>query len=602
MESKKIKQMIQAVSFTFKLSWETSPLITIISIIVDGINNFLPLIATFLWKDILDKIQLSYETMEIHNSLGLLIITYIILLTLQKTLNFSFSIVNEYLGGLVQQKLNLQLMSTMSELECEFYDNPENKDLLNAVNQYKSSVSSNTSHGLHMFMLFISLVIGIIMFIPYNFILGIIYIMTFIPGSIARYKASITMDYYSIDSIPDTRKKDYYRSILTERDYAKDLRLYNLTDYIKTQFRDSWNIIRKERASIFVKGTWAVFANTFISYFGFVLILAWGIYSVYIGKLTIGALSMFVALANTVNAKFNTLTFIVPYFANFTAPNILKYNQFVNNIPEESSDTEKVAVSAFPTVEFRNVCFKYPGCDDYVINHLDFKIESKEKVALIGVNGSGKSTIIKLLLRFYEPQEGQILLDGKDIKFYSIDSVRKLFSVCFQDIIKYSLTFRENIAVSNIDDLDQKQKIEAAAFNSGADEIYKAMAHGLDSNLTRNFDDNGYELSVGQWQKIALARTFFRNSDIIILDEPSSALDPEAEDFIFKKFVELFSDKGGILVSHRLSSVKMVDKVIMIEKGSLLDAGTHSELMNRCEKYAMLYNMQADKYKIEVNK
>jgi ATP-binding cassette subfamily B protein len=215
---------------------------------------------------------------------------------------------------------------------------------------------------------------------------------------------------------------------------------------------------------------------------------------------------------------------------------------------------------------------------------------------LIGINGAGKSTLIKLLLRFYEPQSGQILLDGKDIKKYSIEELHKLFGVCFQNTENYSLTMRENIAISDVSRIDDTDAVNAAAHAAGADKIYENFTDGLESDMTRKFNDKGYELSGGQWQKIGIARAFFRNSRFIILDEPSSALDPEAEDFIFSSFKSLCQNKGGILISHRLSSIIMVDEVVLLDNGTVIEQGTHAELIRNGGKYTELYNMQAEKY------
>lgn len=251
----------------------------------------------------------------------------------------------------------------------------------------------------------------------------------------------------------------------------------------------------------------------------------------------------------------------------------------------------------YPEIEFRNVYFKYPGNDEYTLNDLSFKIGSGKKIALIGVNGAGKTTVIKLLLRFYEPESGEILLDKKNIRSYPLGEVHKLFGVCFQDINRYSLTLRENIAISDIDRKDDIGSVKAAAMASGADKIIDELNEGLETDMTRQFNDKGAELSGGQWQKVALARAFFRQSQFIILDEPSSALDPEAEDYIFSSFKQLCQDKGGILVSHRLSSIMMVDEIVLLDNGVAIESGTHEELMSQNGKYAEMYRIQAEKYK-----
>ena len=224
------------------------------------------------------------------------------------------------------------------------------------------------------------------------------------------------------------------------------------------------------------------------------------------------------------------------------------------------------------------------------------KALEKNILIVTGGPGTGKTTIIKLLLRFYEPQSGEILLGGKSIKCYPLEELHNMFGVCFQDVNHYSLSLRENIAISDIRRKSDDEAVYLAAQASGADRIIETLENGLDTDMTRKFNDKGAELSGGQWQKVALARAFFRDSQFVILDEPSSALDPEAEDYIFSSFKRLCKNKGGILVSHRLSSIMMVDEIFLLDDGAVIESGTHAELMKQDGKYAQMYRMQAEKY------
>ena len=234
------------------------------------------------------------------------------------------------------------------------------------------------------------------------------------------------------------------------------------------------------------------------------------------------------------------------------------------------------------------------------MKNLNLKIEGGKKIALIGINGSGKTTLVKLLLRLYEPESGEILIGDKNICSYSTDELHHMFSVCFQNVQSYALSLRENIAISDIDRQMDDEAILSAAKASGADVIIEGTLKGLDSQMTRMFENDGIELSGGQWQKIALSRAFFRDSQFIILDEPSSALDPEAEDDIFSSFHRICKDRSGILISHRLSSIMMVDEIVLLDKGSVLETGTHNELMKKNGKYAEMYRLQAEKYAREM--
>ena len=249
------------------------------------------------------------------------------------------------------------------------------------------------------------------------------------------------------------------------------------------------------------------------------------------------------------------------------------------------------------SIEFKNVTFRYPNTDAIVLDNLSFRIDAAEKAAIVGINGAGKSTIVKLLLRLYEPDSGEILIDGKNIKTYPLDAYRQKFSACFQDVSHYALTYAENIALSDIERISDADAIIDAAKESGLGDIHTSFPEGLSNPMTRSFSDIGVELSGGQWQKVGIARAFFRNALFIVLDEPSSALDPKAESQIFNSFAKLCGNKSGILISHRLSSIMLVDKILFLENGRIKESGTHSELMRRNGTYAAMYNLQAEKYR-----
>ena len=263
---------------------------------------------------------------------------------------------------------------------------------------------------------------------------------------------------------------------------------------------------------------------------------------------------------------------------------------------EESANNVMPDMDTF-SIEFKNVTFRYPNTDAIVLDNLSFRIDAAEKAAIVGINGAGKSTIVKLLLRLYEPDSGEILIDGKNIKTYPLDAYRQKFSACFQDVSHYALTYAENIALSDIERISDADAIIDAAKESGLGDIHTSFPEGLSNPMTRSFSDIGVELSGGQWQKVGIARAFFRNVPFIILDEPSSALDPKAESQIFHSFAKLCGNKSGILISHRLSSIMLVDKILFLENGRIKESGTHSELMRRNGTYAAMYNLQAEKYR-----
>ena len=590
-----IRDVISIEAFMFRLMYKTNILQSCIIIVLNAISKAVPLVNAYLWNLVITQFTISYTQRSASASLWLLLCTYLGIQLIASILAKIQGFISANLNEKINYSIDLHLMQKIVSMDVGYFDNPQNHDLINAVQQYKGYAIGSASSAVEMILLLASTISGAVMFLSSNVVFGLLFILTYIPGAFVSYRNQQQMNQFSIYSIPETRKKDYYRSILTDGYFAKDLRLYNLAEHIKRQFNQTWNIIRKERNKIFMKGTSSLFFSSLLSLIGIIAITIISVRSVVLGTMALGSLAMYIQLSSTVGSDVQYIIANGFFQYNIMLPQAQKFIQFLkyeNKIKDSGTDV----VPNMPCIEFRNVFFRYPGNQEYTLNNLCFKIESGKKVALIGVNGAGKSTIVKLLLRFYEPESGQILINNKDIRSFPIDEYRKLFSVCFQEFTNYALTMRENIAISDIDRIDDIFAVSNAAAASGADKIYADFSDGLDSDLTRSFNDNGHELSGGQWQKVAIARAFFRDSDIIILDEPSSALDPEAEEYIFSSFKTLCKEKGGILISHRLSTITMVDEILLLDNGTIIETGTHEDLIKLNGKYAEMYFLQAQKY------
>jgi ABC-type multidrug transport system fused ATPase/permease subunit len=257
-------------------------------------------------------------------------------------------------------------------------------------------------------------------------------------------------------------------------------------------------------------------------------------------------------------------------------------------------------------IEFKNVSFAYPGTDRRVLKNINLVINAGESCVLVGLNGAGKTTLIKLLTRLYDPTEGEILLDDRDIREYSVEELYKIYGIIFQDFGKYAFSVKENIAFGNVDAEMNMENIENAAKQSSAEDFIEKLPNGYDTPLMRIFESTGIELSIGQWQKISIARAFYSDSDILILDEPTASLDPMAEQEIYNQFETLRKGKTTIFVSHRLSSATIADKIIVLKYGEIIETGNHEELMNNKNEYYELFSTQAKHYfaskeKIEQN-
>ena len=290
-------------------------------------------------------------------------------------------------------------------------------------------------------------------------------------------------------------------------------------------------------------------------------------------------------------------------FARFTritesAMYLQDYFDFIDMELEQSTDFKllKTPDRILQGIEFQNVSFKYPKSDSYVLQHISFRLNAGEKLAFVGENGAGKTTLIKLMLRLYEPTEGAILLDGVDIRHYDKAEYQRLFGAIFQDFVRYYLSAKVNIGVGNIEAVEDDSKIKRSAVSSMADEVIDSLPLGYEQPLGKRFK-NGTELSGGQWQKLAIARAYMSDAPIIILDEPTSALDARAEYEVFQRFIGLTEGRTSIIISHRFSTVRMADRIIVLENGHILENGSHEELLENEQLYAELFHLQAEGYR-----
>jgi ATP-binding cassette subfamily B protein len=277
-------------------------------------------------------------------------------------------------------------------------------------------------------------------------------------------------------------------------------------------------------------------------------------------------------------------------------PNIMSPENAQPVVSPNGNGTGPKAVAGL-SVEFRNVTFTYPGKSEPALKNVSFKIDAGEAVALVGRNGAGKTTLVKLMSRLYDPNEGEILVGGRNIKEYELEDLRKQVGVIFQDYVTYFMSARENIGVGKLDEIENQSLISAAARKSGADSVIEKLPKQYETMLGRWFDQ-GVQLSGGEWQKIALARAFIRDARILILDEPTSSLDAQAEYEVFAHFRELTQGKTAVFISHRFSTVRLADRIFVIENGVLIEEGSHQELMALDGRYAELFNLQAEAYKL----
>ena len=396
---------------------------------------------------------------------------------------------------------------------------------------------------------------------------------------------------------PERRELDYIRYIGASDETAKEVKLFNLSGFIFNRFKTLSDKFYNDNKKLSIKrASWGTF---------FSLIGSAGYYAAYIvmilktveGDLTIGTLTF---LAGSFRQLRSLLENILSRFTSVSqgAIYLRDFFEFFEIKPKITVALKPIPFPN-PIIEgftFENVGFKYHNSDKWANRHLNFTLNAGEKLALVGENGAGKTTLVKLLARLYDPTEGRILLDGIDLRDYDIMDLRKNTGIIFQDFLRYQMSFAQNIAAGNIDEQYNRPLIKVSAEKSLANLLADKLPDKYDQTLGRRFN-NGIELSGGEWQKIALARAYMKEAQLLILDEPTSALDARAEYEVFLRFADLTKGKSAVLISHRFSTVRMADRILVLDKGRLIEIGSHEELLNKNGRYAELFLLQAKGYK-----
>jgi len=395
---------------------------------------------------------------------------------------------------------------------------------------------------------------------------------------------------------PESRKMNYLEHLLTVDHSAKEIKLFGLGEPLLQRYQDYfWKFYREDehlaRRRSLISVFWGLLASA--SFYG---AYAWIVWRTVSGTITIGAMTFYLTLFRQSQGTFQGMF--------YNAGQLFESGLFLENLFGFLGLTPQMITGQGRTVprpiaqgiEFRNVSFRYPDREDYALRNVSLTVLPGEKVALVGANGAGKTTLIKLLTRLYDPTEGEILLDGVDLREYDLTDLRECIGVIFQDFVRYQVSARENIGFGQIDQLANEARIISASERGGADEVVAKLPNGYDTVLGRWFE-KGAELSGGQWQKIALGRAFMRDSEVLVLDEPTAALDAEREYEIFQRFRELTAGRIAFLISHRFSTVRMADRIIVIDGGRVSELGTHHELLELDGTYARLFNMQAEGYR-----
>lgn len=493
--------------------------------------------------------------------------------------------------------VSIQVMHHASQLDLQAYEDPVFYDRLERARvQATDRLGMIQSIGrlFQQTITTISLSAAILFFSPW---LLLLLVVCLVPAFLGESHFAFLSYAKNFRQTPIRRQLDYLRQLGGSKEAAKELKLFGLSAFLTDRFTTLSNHIFDENLSLARKRLLAVSLLSMVSTAGYYGAYIWVIYETVTGVFSIGTLyfltQSIMNASSNISQIFSTLSSI--------ADQALFLTDLLAFFEMRPAVTSKPGALPAPRpirsgFQLENVSFVYPGTTRQVLKGLNFRLEPGERIALIGQNGQGKTTIVKLMTRLYDPTEGRVLLDGVDLRDYDLEDLSREIGVIFQDFMRYEMTARENIAVGRIDYLSDDERIQRAAEKSLAHGVIERLPREYDQMLGRRFE-GGVDLSGGEWQKLALARAYLREAQVLILDEPTAALDARAEYEVFERFNELTESKMALFISHRFSTVRMAGRIIVLEDGAIAEEGSHDRLMARGGRYAEMFDLQASSYR-----
>lgn len=594
-------QHLRLLGRALQLVWQSGPLWTVANLVLVVLQGILPLVSLYLMKLIVDSVTAGLTAPDktaAFRQVALFIVFTGVVTLLSALARSVSSLVSEAQGMEVTDRVQDIIHSKSIEVDLEYYENPQYYDTLHRAQQEAPYRPTRILSGLlQIGQNSISLVAMIGLLVSLHWAVAAVLFITALPSIVVRLRYASGLYRWQRRRTPAERLAWYFHWMLTRDSYAKEIRLFELGSLFKDRYRTLRKQLRKERIRLTTMRSLGEFAAQFISTLGVFGSYAFIAYRTVTGLVTLGDLVMYY------QAFQRGQGFLRDMLGGLAG--LYEDSLFLSNLYEFLDIQRKVVQPPRPRpvprpmqagIVFDHVNFRYPNSTRNVLEDLSLHIRPGEVIALVGENGSGKTTLVKLLCRLYDPQDGLITLDGIDLREFDTTALRREISVIFQDYAHYNLTARENIWFGNTRIPADQHQIALAAEHAGADDVIQRLPLGYETVLGRWFED-GEELSIGEWQKVALARAFLRDAQMIVLDEPTSAMDAKAEYEVFNRFRRLVSGRAAILISHRFSTVRMADTIYVLEKGRVSESGSHDELIRRGGAYARLFEIQAQHYR-----
>ncbi len=564
------------------------------------LRSALPLAILYVGKEIIDEVVQLVQakhliTLSVNTHIWQLILLELALVVVSDVIGRGIALTESLLGDLFSNYSSVEIIKHAATLDLYQFEDPQFYDKLERARRQTTGRTVLMNQVFEQIQDIVSVLFlgaGLVFFNPWLLFILIVAVVPSLFGEIYFNQKVYSL---TLGWTPQRRELDYLRYIGASDETAKEIKMFGLSDFLANRFERISDKYFEENKKITVKraisGVVLSSVGTLAYYSAYVFI----VFQTIAGTLSLGTMTFLAAsfervrsLLQSVMLRFSRIADSALYLQDYFDFLALKpLRQPTGGLPVPSPIKQGF--------RFDNVSFKYLNSEKYAVKNLSFELNAGEKMALVGENGAGKTTIVKLLARLYEPTEGVIWLDGHDLKDYDPQQLREAVGVIFQDYIRFQMTAAENIAIGKIEQITNESRIEDSANKSLAAGVVEKLPQKYQQMLGKKFQ-NGVDLSGGQWQKVALARAYMREAQLLILDEPTAALDARAEHEVFIRFADLTKGKTAVLISHRFSTVRMADRILFLENGQRQELGTHAELMAKAGKYAELFNLQAKGY------
>lgn len=597
-----VKDYMMKLGFVFKEIFKAGPSVFFLSVSSMVIAGISPVLITYLTAELIERLgqNIGNDSKDVYvKVIGAFVIMFLLVVISYATESVK-TVICAVAGLKLSHNIENMVADKFYKIKQERIDNPEFLDIHSNTLNRCGSEPLNLMESLFCTVANVISLMGYVVIIArYNFIALLIIIVFTLPIIVFKRKyQGLTFRFYN-ERTMQLRRIMYYLELLTEPEYANEVRGYRLHGYFSNERKKLFRDFIKGNTKIAGKEITISVFTSLLSMMGAILVGIWLVKKTITGTITVSEFYLLItaiitlatdllALSDQIASNSKSMMFINYIFDYMKEPNVIE------------SKNLKIEEKSTHNIRFENVSFRYTGSENYVLKNINVHFDTSETVCLVGENGSGKSTFVKLLLRIYDPTEGRILLDGIDLKEYDINEIRKFYGVLFQDYVKFSDSVHNCIGFGNIEEIQNADGIAEAAKLTGANAFIENYKDGYETNLSKMFFNDAIEPSGGQWQKLAISRAVYSNAQVLVLDEPTAALDPKSEVRMFDTFKKISELKSTLIISHRMYITKLADKIILLENGNLIEEGSFEELIKMKKEFYSMYKIQSDSYSMSV--